>query len=129
MRKYGFASHLVSGIMNHMACWKFGWNPVQQPLFKLIVTAHSEGKMLFSNDWYEFKGVWITIVYLVHKSCEGWHIFNSDLKQDRALWFPTPLSLYTIRNYLSHWNSSQKKICQNLKTMSLIFVLDGHTMC
>lgn len=44
MTKYGFASHLFCDTMHQMACWKFGWIPVQQPLFKLIVTAHSKEK-------------------------------------------------------------------------------------
>lgn len=39
-----------------MARWKIGQIPAEQLLFKLIVTAHPEKKMLFSNDWYEPKG-------------------------------------------------------------------------
>lgn len=42
--------------MNQMACRKFGWIPVQQPLFKSTVTAHSREKCYFQMTDMNSKG-------------------------------------------------------------------------
>lgn len=55
-KEFAFASCLLHDIMYQMACWKIGQIPVEQPLFKLIVTAHSEKKCYFQMIDMNLKG-------------------------------------------------------------------------